>query len=410
MKDEAKNPRNPIMFFDLETTGHHVEYLYHIMQYWKEESQERDAVLITHPDYFDIQKPIGNKSEKNNNRLYVFCPSKEEIKYLLTEKSIINKGSKIVQIAKRFASKYSATHCYMMALNPLQLALGQQLSHGFPCNIRGILFNPYPALDFGDSVANKCKTYLTYTRKYLQITWMLRNKSIDRIYILNDSHTANILNKLHQKKNLFQSLTDPILIPPDYNKNMVIKYRKNHGKIRFLLFGSLSSRKGIFTLLEALEMLPKDIAKGIEVVFAGKVASDSKKRFYSTVTSLKKTKHDLELEIVDRFIPYSQISNLFMKSDCVLLPYSSETTGSSSGVIGHSALYCKPVIGPKRGLIGKLIRKYNLGMDIEPVDPPKIAEAIIDFVEKGRQSMEHDGMERFVEERTPKKFVKTLIF
>ena len=57
-----------------------------------------------------------------------------------------------------------------------------------------------------------------------------------------------------------------------------------------------------------------------------------------------------------------------------MAPY--EAVDLSSGVIGYAAYYNKPVIGPSGGLLGKIIRRYQLGTALQDITPSSLAKAI----------------------------------
>ena len=99
------------------------------------------------------------------------------------------------------------------------------------------------------------------------------------------------------------------------------------------------------------------------MVFAGVVREEIKEEFYQLADELKEY---LELKIYDDFVSFQVIEELCASSDYLLAPY--ENTGQSSGVIAYAAKYSIPVIGPAQGLLGKLIRRYHLGICLDTVD------------------------------------------
>lgn len=52
-------------------------------------------------------------------------------------------------------------------------------------------------------------------------------------------------------------------------------------------------------------------------------------------------------------------------------------TQQSSGSVGYAAYLGKPVIGPAKGLLGQLIRDYNLGIIIDEISPQYIKQALL---------------------------------
>ena len=110
-------------------------------------------------------------------------------------------------------------------------------------------------------------------------------------------------------------------------------------------------------------MLPVEELKKFHLIFAGYVRDEIREEFYSLITSLK---DDLEIEVYDDFVPYGTIERLCTISDYILIPY--ENTGQSSGVLAYAAKYSVPVIGPQQGMLGKIIRRYHLGICLESVE------------------------------------------
>lgn len=272
-----------------------------------------------------------------------------------------------------------------------------------PCHhIRGILFNPFGVSD------NSKRSWREYLINKLQFRWMLLNKKMEHVYILNSDNLAKALNKQYRMQNLFISLPDPILIAPKIRQNKSIgNVPECTDKYRYLLFGSLSSRKGIFLVLEAIRKISEDIVERIEFLFAGRVTLDDRALFTAALADIKRNRPRVTIHYLDEFVPYEAIPELFSSSDCVLVPYVGNQ--SSSGVIGHAALYGKPVIGPDRGLVGDLIRSYNLGTVITTTDASQLSNIMEEYYRYGKFCCKTEGMQRFVEERHPSRFVGTLI-
>lgn len=397
-----------ILFFDLAISGHHVEYLYHLIKYRIAHPECPEFVLLTHPEFMERVAALNLPGEWQESGISVIHPSTEGMQRLEATRSVFSRADEELRILHNTAEKHKTKCCYLMMLNKFQFVLGTDHAQNFPCVIRGILFNPFSAMDDGGHFAETCKSRVLKFRKHLQTLWMLRNKKIDHIYVLNDPDSAQYLNSRYHKKNLFVALPDPILIPPGYFDHQDSDVKRNSSsRRRFLLFGSLSSRKGIFQVIDALRCIPETVAKQIEVIFAGKVVDEESERFRSVVADLQRDRPKIKITLHDEFIPYEKIPALLLGIDCVLLPYTS--TGASSGLIGHSALYGKPVIGPARGLIGQLIRHYGLGMDIAPVTASNIAAAMKTFIDNDKAFVDQTGMRKFVEERHPNHFVATLL-
>ena len=397
-----------LLFCDLEITGHHVEYLYHLIKYRIERPECPDFVLVTHPQFLEKLEAFNLPCGWQGKGTSVIYPSLEQMRKLEAHQSVISKANDEFRIFYNCAVENSPKYCYLMALNKYQFVLGRGFARSFPCPIRGILFSPFSVMNGGRGFYEYFKSCFLRFRKHLQLLWMISNKKIDHIFVLNDLSLSQCLKNRYRRKGFFVALPDPILIPPRHVWHFMADLSNNpKRRIRFLLFGSLSSRKGIFLVLDALRLLPAQIAKRIEMVFAGQVIAEDYTRFRSAVSNIQRDRPGINITFYDGFIPYEKIPAVFQSADCVLVPYT--LVGASSGIIGHSALYEKPVIGPAKGLIGQLIRQYGLGMDIAPMDPSNIASAIIRFVKNGTSNIDKHGMQKFIKERQPSRFVATLL-
>jgi glycosyltransferase involved in cell wall biosynthesis len=391
-----------ILFFELDISGHHVEYLYHLISYQNTHSNGSNIILITHPEIHNKLKEFDLNKDWHMKGLKIIYPSQEEMRQLSQTNNVFKRAKLEFYILRKIVKKYDMQYCCFMSLNKYQFVLGGFWGRMLPCGFRGILFNPLGVH------GNSGKFLLTKLRKHLQILWMIKNRRLEHIYILNDEDLAKSLNKRYHRSRLFISLPDPIMIPPTDNSNGGINLpTKTTGKKRFLLFGSLSVRKGIFLVLDALEHLPKTITQKVEFIFAGKIIDQSEIPFLKSLDILKNKKPDLHIFILNRFVPYTAIPDLFSSSDCILVPYTGNQ--ASSGILGHAALYRKPVIGPDRGLISKLIRSYKLGTTFKVMDARKLADSIASFIKNDRVEINQSEMDRFIKERHPNRFVETLM-
>lgn len=387
-----------LLFFDMAVDGHHVEYLYHLINYRVSHPECPEFVLFTHPDFVKSVEQLNLPTFWQGKGVRVIHPSDEEMQRLAKKKSIFLRAKEEFRILKEFSEKHEIKCCHLMALDHLQFALGSDDGRYFRSPIRGILFAPYALME-----GTPYTIYFSRLRKHLQILWMLRNRKIEHIYILNNIECAQYFNERYRLPNFFVPLPDPILLPPTAN-HQCIKLKTERSRYRFLMFGSLSTRKGVFHIIDALYQIPEFVADKIEVVFAGKMAPEDRTCFRSRVTDLLNKRSKVKISIQDKFIPFEEIPALFLESDCILLPYT--ITHGSSGIIGHSALYHRPIIGSANGLIGKLIRDYRLGIDIKPVNGRTLMVAMMEMLRKASLNDDISGMQMYIEEHGANKFVK----
>ena len=140
----------------------------------------------------------------------------------------------------------------------------------------------------------------------------------------------------------------------------------------FLHFGSLERRKGSLEILRAIELIDAEKLSNCSFVFAGRVFDDMKTDFYALINSLQQK---CQLILYDEYCSAELLADLCYSCDFILMPY--QVTAQSSGMLGYAANFEKPVIGPSDGLVGKLIRKYHLGITIPTIKADSIAAVLL---------------------------------
>lgn len=206
------------------------------------------------------------------------------------------------------------------------------------------------------------------------IFWLLAKKrNVCSVFILNDEFAARYFNRILNTTK-FKLLTDPFE-PNDNPRNDLRKTLNiDRNEVVFLHFGALHYRKGSMKILEAIQRLTPQESEGKCFVFAGRVSDFMRKDFYALYKEIKDRHH---IVLIDHFCDSDYLHDLCYSSSCILIPY--DYSSVSSGVIGYSAIYGKPVIGPSDGLLGKLIRRYKLGLRLSNTSVGCIQDAICAF-------------------------------
>jgi len=143
-----------------------------------------------------------------------------------------------------------------------------------------------------------------------------------------------------------------------------------------LVYGALSSRKGVIELLRSVS----DFAyqKNVGVVLAGKIQDELLSHL--DAHWIKALQQDGRLIILNNFVSEEEEIILFSAADIVWLGYREHYT--ASGVLVQAACAGLPVIACKEGLIGWQTRRHKLGIDLNPTDNISIAEAIAKLTEE----------------------------
>ena len=193
----------------------------------------------------------------------------------------------------------------------------------------------------------------------------------DKVYLLNDRIAPIYLNKKF-KTNVFNYLPDPFVpLSIDKKRNLRKEFNIPVEKIICFHFGALTARKGTLELLEAITYAQESTLNMCCFIFAGEIFDDIKETFYHLIQQAEKR---TQIIVFDKFCDYDFIGSLCLASDYIMIPY--KDSEQSSGVIGYAAQFKIPVVGPGEGLLGKLIKRNNLGFALKDTTVPELTNFI----------------------------------
>jgi glycosyltransferase involved in cell wall biosynthesis len=179
------------------------------------------------------------------------------------------------------------------------------------------------------------------------------------------------------------------------------------GLTLFVLFGYLTERKGVLTLLDALQELPYEDASRIGVLFAGRIAPEIAAEFDEKFRRLSEVQPLLWLGCENRRVGEGEIDLLLARADVVLAPY--QRFVGSSGILLWAARAGKPVLTQNFGLIGRLVRDRHLGLVADVESKNGLLAAIRRVIHEGLDAFfDPASMQRFVAERPPHRFAGTI--
>ncbi len=394
---EMKKGSRRLVFFDLMTSGHHVEYLAHVLRF----ARHSELTCVVDPVVVERLPDYGVDPDDRQRARFLY-PSREDWRRIRTSKTEMWRGCEELRVLGRVVEQDAIDVCYLMEMNKYQYAIGTRMGRSIPADIRGILLNPL------GKTGKAARDFFLGARKRSQIRWMLRNRRVERVFLLNDDEKAEQMDKRFGRPGTFRGLKDPV-VPYGMvcgGKSGATFIQKSE-RIRFLLFGSLSERKGVFVALKALNLIHDEMLGRFECVFAGEVNEPGGREFLKTLEELMTRRPMLRVLVVNRFLTNEETASLFSSSDCVLAPYLESE--SSSGVIGHAAMHGKPIIGSSEGLPGRIICRYGLGVALGSGDSHALASAMARFVRGELINVSETGMKRYVQERRPEVFVRTLL-
>jgi glycosyltransferase involved in cell wall biosynthesis len=342
-----------ILIYDLKTEGHHIEYLHHLYV----------GALHHHDDEFvfavgkDFEKrSIDFQWDKSKNIKFIYLENEEG------EGNVLRKSWRMNRQLRRTVKEERPDKVFLNTLMNFMPFLPYSVGKS---KVSGIIYSIY----LHDLASASRLGKLSNRLKYSLLT---RKKSIENVFILNDSDSVEKLNEIW-KTDKFKYLTDPY-IPFD---NADIRDLRNElgiadDKRVIAHLGYLEERKGTLEVLDMIENTSDEECKRYCVVFAGRIDNDIKDRFFNRIEILKN-----KIQIVTKieFLPYDFMGSLVYTADKVVLPY--RIVNASSGIIGYCAQFKTPVYVPAKGLIGKLVEDFHIGRavgkfcqlgDLEDVD------------------------------------------
>ena len=352
------------LIFDSSVTGHHLEYLHHYYMEAIGHTDEEYVIMVPH-DFIKVKKEY--EWPYSSNISFVYIPEEDE--KLLEETNFYKLGWNTSKILQRSVRKIKPDRVFLtmlMQFIPFIIFL-------LPRNVRvrGIMYKIYL---YDEHRMGKLRLAAERLRFWLAA----RSSKIEQIFVLNDEDSARTFNTLYSTSK-FRSLPDPV---PSVDFSKVKSVREELGvspvEKLYLHFGGLDGRKGTIDILKSIIASKKGELKDSCFVFAGRINKNTSNEFYDL---LSVAKEKTRIMVFDKFCSYDFLWNLCYSCDVILMPY--YLTNLSSGVLGYAAVFNKPVIGPDNGLIGNLIKKYELGISTQFPLKPEIYNNHIYNSEKG---------------------------
>jgi glycosyltransferase involved in cell wall biosynthesis len=388
------------IIFDSSAHGHHLEYIVHLLRCLKSKPKQikEQYIFVVNPSFFEILINLFPNDKFNNITIVELSKDEYYRTSARNNKQTIFNSVRATKELSRLMVKYKAEECVLLCFD--DFFRGLVFNALFKFRITAIWFQPFVRIP-----ENNFRNRLRKIIKKNMMRIVLFFNKIDRIFILNDKQTVQSLNDIYVTK-VFRLLRDPINISVDrISKSLPKASEAKNKKNVFLLFGSITKRKGTLILLEALKgHLSDKISKTIKIMIVGNVPDHFKKEFYTEIERTRLLNKDIEIIIDDRFINFEEIPQIFSKSDYVLAPYINFF--GSSGVLGYSAYFNKPIICSDNGLMADLVKEYNLGYLVKP-NPTSLGLIISKLVSQNK--IELSERKSFVEDHSIESFTNTIL-
>ena len=302
----------------------------------------------------------------------------------------INLFKKVIHCAEELKTD----HLIFMDLDQYQFPI---FVSKFSFKLSGVLFRPHHRITFStDTFSSRLSSKIQRLKKIIAEKFLTTNSHVANIYILNDEEGVEYLNKFH-KTTQFKYLQDPIFSYPS-----ALQTNVERSFYRFLIFGSMSERKNITTIIKAY--YASKFAIATELLIVGSAEASYLTYLNELIASLNSISSQKKITLKTSFVTNEEMDNYFHGSDVCLLIY--KDFYGSSGLLGRAALHNKKVIGSNVGLLKELIEQNKLGITCDPKNVEDISKALMKIVDV---HFDNENFESFYKQYSPEKFLEKLL-
>lgn len=376
------------IIFSVRISGHHLEYMHHIYDACRRKPEANFAFVL--PEEFIRVKDKFEWPRADNIR-FDLIPGKDLD--FIDKTSLLRKSYHTCTLLKRYIDKYDAEKVYdnnIIGLLPFApFVLGRNVE------LYGIIYTIYLYRWRISSLQQKLQDVL----KYLIIA---RSKSFAKVFILNDSSSPQYLNRLYGTTK-FDSIADPYIPVRSDSTDIRELFHIDKGKTIFSHFGAIDLNKGTLEILESLKSLPEGITRKSSFLFVGRVEPSFRDVFYDEIGKIKDR---VDIRVLDEFCPYETIAALCEQSDALLTPY--RRTSCSSGTLGYASQFHTPVVAPDKGLLGKLVRRYKLGILLDEVSDEALHSAYDRIISQKFEAPSGKYLDSHTVESFQEKLIRTI--
>ena len=390
------------LIFEPYGSGHHREYLENIIRCLPVNGA-CEVHIVTTPLFKSHFQTIKSTAGKSIRLSYL---KDGDVDFIQREKSRLAKGRMQLELMNKYICEIKPVNVLMMDMNFSIISLGK-FTFGRDVSLKGILFNAFIPPCRVKNKIRKILIRLTNIRKLLQLKWLLQNKVLSQIYLINDEPVAATLNRIFSAKPVFKSIPDPIPAGSPTNFTRDSELRSN--VFSFVLAGSMGPRKSCIEVLDALQQLSNPHNRLIELKITGKFDSKAEaylRKVIKVAHELQEKRKDIRVTMDNRFLGTGEFSDSIKRSDCVLIPY--KGFYASSGMIGHACRYKKPVISCEEGRVGEIVADMGIGVCVNPKKVVEVTRAMSSVLE-GELTCNISAAEAYVKKSDPSVFAGEIL-
>jgi glycosyltransferase involved in cell wall biosynthesis len=332
LEHQSATTTSKLMLFDLALGGHHGNYIQHIIDYAHQQKFMGEIDIVVLPQFLETHRDTVEIISNYKYPVINFLPISEAASATLgSRNSGISRALRSFrewQIFYTYAKQLQTTHALIMYLDTCELPLAAEMKS--PCSFTGIHFRPTFHYDMFENHRFSWKEYIRKWREKFTLERILSHDQLHTLLCL-DPFAVKALRS-HQYSNKIVYLADPVKSYSSAELDLAelrTKIGIEEHKKMFLMFGALDNRKGIYQLLDAIQLLSSELTHNLCLLILGKTNKLEQANMKPKIDKLRQT-HPIQLIECYDFVPENEVPKYFQIADVVLAPYQRHVSSSSS--------------------------------------------------------------------------------
>lgn len=394
-------PPPRLLLFEPNSGGHRAPYVSYVLQAWHELGVDGHLTAAVSPLLFEEHPDLRTRPQREGWDRVSFLEMPEAP--ALRSVGLLRKGIGERRLLRRLVEQYRPEQVMSMYMDHTQFVLATATRFSYPVPLSGLFLRVSHHRASDDRLPLRQR--LTELRKRWLLQAALHNPHAG-VFFSADPSVIPALRALKPDAHA-ALLPDPVPLPPATLDAGAVRqaYGVEPDRRVLLLFGMLAERKGVLQAVEAVRRLPDDDARRVCLVLAGPVGADLAGRLPDALHRLR-TERPVQVVLRDAYLHESDILDLMVLADLVLVPYF-DHPGTSSVLI-RAAGAGTPVLCQDFGLMKEQVRSHALGQLAQSRDPDSIAAGIAQFLDAPHTGFDAERARAFAATQTPRAFAETM--
>lgn len=363
-----------LLLFDLSIYGHHPAYIRHLINYWHRCNLTGKLTIVVSPRFLTEHSDVVDLGQHlAPERIHFLAITETEEAQLKPRNTSLNRNIRNFQewqLLCRYAQRLRVDHALVLYYDTYQYYLALNLNP--PCPVSGIYFRPtFHYSHLSTAPVSKRKQLQIHGEKFI-LNRVLQNPKLHTLFSLDPFVVKYIRSAAAQRKLIY--LPDPVelsQISPSQGLREQLGIESNRRVL--LLFGALTARKGIDQVLDAIPLLSPNLHQQLAIVMVGEASPSYQEHLETKIADLLR-RYPIQIVRHYAFVAEEEVPTYFQNADIVLATYQRHV--GMSGILIQAAAVQKPVLSSDYGLMGELVKQYQLGLAVDTTQPEAIAAGI----------------------------------